>query len=95
MLRAGKGPGTEPPEAGEPGVVPDPEKTDERGLRRQTLYLPPGVYEYIRDTCYATRKSQQAFFREIFDYYVKDHGGKSWDQLKKEKPPKKKAKPKG
>jgi hypothetical protein len=88
MMRAGK------ESAGEPVVVPDPERTDERGMRRQTLYLPPGVYEHIRDTCYTARKSQQALFREIFDFYFKRHGGKSWDQLEKENPPKKKAKPK-
>ena len=81
----------EEPTAPNGAAPPDPEKTDERGMRRQTLYLPPGVYEHLRDTCYTTRKSQQALFREIFDFYFRAHGGKSWDELKRESPPKKKA----
>jgi hypothetical protein len=62
--------------------IPPPEKLDERGLRRQTLYLPPGVYEYIRDTCHTRRISQQKFFREVFDAYFKGKGT-SWADLEK------------
>ena len=71
-------------ETHKPVVLPDPEPLDERCMRRQTLYLPPGVYEHIRETCFAKRKSQQAFFREVFDFYFREHGSKSWDELAKE-----------
>ena len=64
--------------------IPSPEKLDERGLRRQTLYLPPGVYEHIRDVCHARRISQQKYFREVFDAYFKAHDGTSWAQLQKQ-----------
>ena len=68
-------------------VTPDtpppihPERLDERGMRRQTLYLPPGVYEYIRETCHARRCSQQKLFRDALDEYFKSIGGKGWDEL--------------
>ena len=59
-----------------------PERLDERGMRRQTLYLPPGVYEYIRETCHARRCSQQKFFRDALDHYFQHVlGGKGWDEL--------------
>ena len=64
--------------------IPQPEKLDERGLRRQTLYLPPGVYEHIRDVCHARRISQQKYFREVFNAYFKANDGTTWDQLQKQ-----------
>ena len=44
------------------------ERLDERGMRRQTLYLPPEVYEQIRQITIMERTSQQAFFREAIDW---------------------------
>ena len=61
--------------------VPGPETLDERGKRRQTLYLPLGVYEHIRDTCHTRRISQQRFFREVFEFYFVKHGGKTSAEL--------------
>lgn len=91
MMRGGRGapekPHHPPPE---PIVVPEPEKTDERGYRRQTLYLPPALYEWVRDTSHARRISQQKLFREVFNCYFTEKGVKSWDEFVKEKPPVKK-----
>ena len=87
----GKGPAKQPEEPPPDHiVVPDPEHTDERGMRRQTLYLPPALYEWLRDTCHARRMSQQKLFREIFDFYFRAHGVQSWAEFVQEKPPVKK-----
>ena len=58
--------------------IPSPEKLDERGMRRQTLYLPPEVHEHIRDICHARRISQQKFFREVFDAYFQRMAPLGW-----------------
>ncbi len=65
------------------------ERLDERGMRRQTLYLPPAVYEQIRDQTIHDRISQQEFFRRVFDFYFKKHGMKGWDELEGNRPTKK------
>jgi hypothetical protein len=71
-----------PPTAAKPSPpLIEPERLDERGMRRQTLYLPPGVYEYIREMCHVRRCSQQKFFRDALDHYFKSIGGKGWDEL--------------
>jgi hypothetical protein len=64
---------------------PKVERLDERGLRRQTLYLPPAVYEQIRDQTIHDRISQQEFFRRVFDFYFRRHGMKGWDELEGKK----------
>jgi hypothetical protein len=62
--------------------IPSPEKLDNRGLRRQTLYLPPEVHEHIREICHSRRISQQKFFREVFDDYFQREGT-SWAELER------------
>ena len=92
MLMARKRAAAEPAKAAsEPITLPEPEKTDERGMRRQTLYLPPGVYEEIRETCHTKRISQQEFFRQVFDYYFEKKGMKRWADLERAMPAKKRA----
>ncbi len=57
------------------------ERLDERGMRRQTLYLPPDVYEQIRQITIMERTSQQAFFREAIDLAFAARGLRSWAEL--------------
>ncbi len=57
------------------------ERLDERGMRRQTLYLPPEVYEQIRSITIMERTSQQAFFREAIDLAFAARGLCSWAEL--------------
>jgi hypothetical protein len=57
------------------------ERLDERGMRRQTLYLPPKVYEQIRDIAIESRISQQDFFREAIDRAFQARGMPLWEQL--------------
>jgi hypothetical protein len=57
------------------------ERLDERGLRRQTLYLPPEVYEQIRQITITERMSQQKFFREAIDHAFAARGLKKWGEL--------------
>jgi hypothetical protein len=58
-----------------------PEALDERGMRRQTLYLPPEVYEQIRQITHTDRISQQKFFREAIDMAFAARGMKGWEEL--------------
>jgi hypothetical protein len=63
------------------------EHLDERGMRRQTLYLPPDVYEQIRAIVINDRISQQEFLRQAIDLAFKNRDLKTWRELA---PPKKK-----
>ena len=56
-------------------------------MRRQTLYLPPEVYEQIRDIVVNDRISQQEFFRQAIDLAFKSRSLKNWRELA---PPRKK-----
>lgn len=58
------------------------EKVDERGMKRQTLYLPPGVYEAIRDVAYAQRVSKQEILRRAISLYLSREAGiGTWEEL--------------
>jgi len=60
---------------------PRHERLDERGKRRQTLYLPPDVYEAIRDITIHDRISQQEFFRQAISRELRARGHPSWNEL--------------
>ena len=64
---------------------PTPEAVDESGntLKRQTLYLPFGVHDQLRDIAHANRISQQQIFRDALDLYFTSHGYPSWDEAKR------------
>lgn len=64
---------------------PKVERLDERGMRRQTLYLPPLVYEQIREIAIYDRISQQKLFKSALDREFKARGLKLWDELEKTK----------
>jgi hypothetical protein len=67
---------------GENGDRPNTgERLDERGMRRQTLYLPPEVYEQIRDIVINDRISQQEFFRQAINLAFKSRNLKTWREL--------------
>jgi hypothetical protein len=48
---------------------------------RQTLYLPPGVHDQLRDYAYTHRMSMQAIVRDALDLWFADKGLPSWDEL--------------
>lgn len=59
-----------------------PVKTDNRGMIRQTVYMPPGVYEAIREAAYVRYLSQQAVWREAMSFYLAEKiGVGTWDEL--------------
>lgn len=62
----------------------DAGKVDEGGeaVKKQTLYLPFGVHDQIRDEAHAKRISQQEIFRRALDLYFADVGLPSWDEAK-------------
>ncbi len=60
---------------------PRQERLDERGKRRQTLYLPPDVYEAIRAITIHDRISQQEFFRQAISRELRERGYPTWDEL--------------
>jgi hypothetical protein len=53
------------------------------GLKRQTLYLPRGVYDQLREAAYVKRVSMQEIFRRAFDVWFADQGMDSWDEAKR------------
>ena len=64
---------------------PTPEVVDENGnkLKRQTLYLPFGVHDLLRDIAFHERISQQELFRRAIDDWLKAGGYPSWDEAKR------------
>jgi hypothetical protein len=61
------------------------ETVDESGntLKRQTLYLPFGVHDQLRDIAHTNRISQQQIFRDALDLYFTSNGYPSWDEAKR------------
>lgn len=55
---------------------------DGNNLKRQTLYLPFGVHDQLRDIAHAKRISQQEIFRRALDLYFAQEGMPSWDEAK-------------
>ena len=56
-------------------------------MRRQTLYLPPKVYEQIRAITIDKRISQQEFFRQAINLVFKGRGMALWQELAPPKRP--------
>ena len=63
---------------------PETGAADDSGesVKKQTLYLPFGVHDQIRDEAHAKRISQQEIFRRALDLYFADAGLPSWDEAK-------------
>jgi len=71
-------------------IAEEEPKGDSRGMRRQTLYLPPAVHEQLRLLAFNRRESQQELFRQGLNLLFAREGMPSWEELeakgKREKP---------
>jgi len=56
-------------------------KGDARGMRRQTLYLPPAVHEQLRLLAFNRRTSQQELIRKGLNLLFALEGLPSWEAL--------------
>jgi hypothetical protein len=56
-------------------------KGDGRGMRRQTLYLPPAVHEQLRLLAFNRRESQQELFRQGLNLLFACEGLPSWEEI--------------
>ena len=56
-------------------------KGDSRGMRRQTLYLPPSVHEQLRLLAFTRKESQQELFRKSLNLLFDREGLPSWEEL--------------
>ena len=66
----------------QPAQEESPVKLDHRGMVRQTIYMPPGVYEAVRDVAHAKHLSQQGVWREAMSLYLSTVAGiGTWDEL--------------
>jgi hypothetical protein len=59
-----------------------PLEVDDRD-RRQTLYLPHGVHEQLREAAFAKRISMQEVIRRGLDLWFAQEGLPSWDEAKR------------
>jgi hypothetical protein len=58
---------------------------DGRELKRQTLYLPPGVHDQLREAAFTKRVSMQEVVRQALDMWFADNGLQSWDEAKRQR----------
>jgi hypothetical protein len=56
-------------------------KGDPRGMRKQTLYLPPAVHEQLRLLAFTRKTSQQELFRQSLNMLFEREGLPSWEKL--------------
>jgi hypothetical protein len=69
-------------------IEPEAEQAEQlrdRDIVKQTLYLPPGVHEQLREAAFSQRKSMQQIAREAFNLWFEKHGFALWDEAKKRK----------
>ena len=62
-------------------IASEEPKGDARGMRRQTLYLPPVVHEQLRLLAFQRKLSQQELFRQGLDLLFAREGLPSWEEL--------------
>jgi len=62
-------------------IAEEEPKGDSRGMRRQTLYLPPAVHEQLRLLAFNRRESQQELFRQGLNLLFAREGLPSWEEL--------------
>jgi hypothetical protein len=60
----------------------EPIAPEARDVVRQTIYMPHGVHDQVRDLAYTKRCSQQEIFRRALDMPFASEGMKSWDKFK-------------
>jgi hypothetical protein len=62
-------------------IASEEPKGDARGMRRQTLYLPPVVHEQLRLLAFQRKLSQQELFRRGLNLLFAREGLPSWEEL--------------
>jgi hypothetical protein len=62
-------------------VASEEPKGDARGMRRQTLYLPPAVHEQLRLLAFNRRESQQELFRQSLNLLFDSDGLPSREEI--------------
>jgi hypothetical protein len=62
-------------------IASEEPKGDARGMRRQTLYLPPVVHEQLRLLAFQRKLSQQELFRQGLNLLFAREGLPSWEDL--------------
>ena len=62
-------------------IASEEPKGDARGMRRQTLYLPPAVHEQLRLLAFQRKLSQQELFRQGLNLLFAREGLPSWEEL--------------
>jgi hypothetical protein len=62
-------------------IAEEEPRGDSRGMRRQTLYLPPAVHEQLRLLAFTRRESQQELFRQGLNLLFAREGLPSWDEI--------------
>ena len=65
-------------------IAGDEPKGDARGMRRQTLYLPPAVHEQLRLLAFNRKTSQQELFRQSLNLLFAREGLASWEELEEQ-----------
>lgn len=61
-------------EVAAPVELEDKPRGDDRGMIRQTFYLPPAVYEQFRELAHTKRVTQQELFRRAANLLFKEEG---------------------
>jgi hypothetical protein len=56
---------------------------DGREVKRQTLYLPRGVHDQLREAAFGKRLSMQEVVRQALDMWFDEYGFSSWDEAKR------------
>lgn len=57
------------------------ERGDQRGMIRQTFYLPPAVHDQFRDLAHAKRVTQQELFRRAANLLFEQEGLPTYGEL--------------
>lgn len=60
-----------------------PPPTDVREEVRQTLYMPRGVYDQLRELAFHERTKMQPLVREALDMLFADRGLPTWEDAKR------------
>ena len=66
----------------EPEIEEARPRGDERGMVRQTFYLPPAIHDQFRDLAHSKRVTQQELFRRAANLLFEQEGLPSWQELK-------------
>jgi hypothetical protein len=56
---------------------------DSRDQIRQTLYLPRGVHDQLREAAFSKRISMQEVVRQALNMWFSDNGLATWDEAKR------------